>query len=230
MCLERIEFDYIDLTTNESKFKREFKAPFEARGEFDLEDRLIPCNDNFDYVTRVGKLKVHFTLIANYTTQVIGKNGNQSLSQWTPQSCKKTTPAPSTTTTAAPTTTTMGDEEKAQAAEDNVNLKQELQDLKQQYHAIGETMYEVVKDNVYHGFEAYLARKKESLQFIIMKKSSWLGSKTYIWDILDELCKLGKQVLNEGRSVRIIMSDSDWQTISGFWRRWHQENTESGEI
>ena len=60
MCLERIEFDYIDLTTNESKFKREFKAPFEARGEFDLEDRLIPCNDNFDYVTRVCKLKVHF--------------------------------------------------------------------------------------------------------------------------------------------------------------------------
>ena len=60
----------------------------------------------------------------------------------------------------------MGDEEKAQAAEDNINLKQELQDLKQQYHAIGETMYEVVKDNVYHGFEAYLARKKESVRFI----------------------------------------------------------------
>ena len=83
----------------------------------------------------------------NYPPKVIGKNGNVSQSHWTPQSCRKTTPAPTTTTTAAPTTTTMGDEEKAQAAEDNVNLKQELQDLKQQYHAIGETMYEVVKDN-----------------------------------------------------------------------------------
>ena len=97
---------------------------------------------------------------------MIGKNGNQSLTHWTPQSCKKTTPAPTTTTTAAPTTTTMGDEEKAQAAEDNINLKQELQDLKQQYNAIGESMYEVVKDNVYHGFEAYLARKKESFYFV----------------------------------------------------------------
>ena len=97
---------------------------------------------------------------------MIGKNGNQSVTQWTPQSCKKTTPAPTTTTTAAPTTTTMGDEEKAQAAEDNINLKQELQDLKQQYNAIGETMYEVVKDNVYHEFEAYLARKKESVYLI----------------------------------------------------------------
>ena len=64
----------------------------------------------------------------------------------------------------------MGDEEKAQAAEDNINLKQELQDLKQQYNAIGESMYEVVKDNVYHEFEAYLARKKESLCFIIHTK------------------------------------------------------------
>ena len=97
---------------------------------------------------------------------MIGKNGNQSVTQWTPQSCQKTTPSPTTTTTAASTTTTMGDEEKAQAAVDNVNLKQELQDLKQQYNAIGESMYEVVKDNVYHEFEAYLARKKESFYLI----------------------------------------------------------------
>ena len=54
----------------------------------------------------------------------------------------------------------MGDEEKAQALEDNILLKKELKDLKQQYRSIGDSMYEVVKDNVYHGFEAYLARKK----------------------------------------------------------------------
>ena len=53
MCLERIEFDYINLATNVSKFKKEFKPPFKDRSEFDLEDRLIPCNDNFDYITRV---------------------------------------------------------------------------------------------------------------------------------------------------------------------------------
>ena len=34
--------------------------------------------------------------------QVYGKNGNHSVSHWTPPSCKKTTPAPTTTTTAAP--------------------------------------------------------------------------------------------------------------------------------
>ena len=56
MCLERIEFDYINLATNVSKFKKEFKPPFKDRSEFDLEDRLIPCNDNFDYITRVRAL------------------------------------------------------------------------------------------------------------------------------------------------------------------------------
>ena len=55
MCLERIEFDYINLATNVSKFKKEFRPPFKERSEFDLEDRLIPCNDNFDYVARVGR-------------------------------------------------------------------------------------------------------------------------------------------------------------------------------
>ena len=105
------------------------------------------------------------------------------MSYWTPQSCKKTTPAPTTTTTAAPTTTTMGDEEKAKAAEDNIILKQELKDLKQQYNAIGESMYEVVKDNVYHGFEAYLARKKESFYYfwrletlVIAEEANWRAS------------------------------------------------------
>ena len=81
----------------------------------------------------------------------------------------------------------MGDEEKAQAAEDNINLKQELQDLKQQYHAIGETMYEVVKDNVYHGFEAYLARKKESVKVITM-----LRIYCYIWVSLHFISSCGE--------------------------------------
>ena len=79
---------------------------------------------------------------------------------WTPPSCQKTTPPPTTTTTAPPTTTTMGDAEKAQALEDNITLKEKLKGLKQQYNAIGETMYEKVKDEVYHTLEGYLARKK----------------------------------------------------------------------
>ena len=98
--------------------------------------------------------------------EVYGKNGSHSVSHWTPPSCKKTTPAPTTTTTAAPTTTTMGDEEKAKAKEDNILLKQELKDLKRAYGSIGESIYEVVKDNVYHDFEAYLARKKVNSRYI----------------------------------------------------------------
>ena len=62
----------------------------------------------------------------------------------------------------------MGDEEKAKALEDNILLKQELQDLKRAYHSIGETMYEVVKDNVYHDFEAYLARKKVKKSYLLL--------------------------------------------------------------
>ena len=54
MCLERIEFLYINLATNVSNFKKEFGAPFSARSEFDLMDKVIPCNDNFDYIARVG--------------------------------------------------------------------------------------------------------------------------------------------------------------------------------
>ena len=100
-----------------------------------------------------------------FIVQVYGKNGNHSVSHWTPPSCKKTTPAPTTTTTAAPTTTTMGDEEKAKAKEDNILLKQELKDLKRAYGSIGESIYEVVKDNVYHDFEAYLARKKVNCRY-----------------------------------------------------------------
>ena len=54
----------------------------------------------------------------------------------------------------------MGDAEKAQALEDNITLKEKLKGLKQQYNAIGETMYEKVKDEVYYTLEGYLARKK----------------------------------------------------------------------
>ena len=147
MCVDRVEFQYVNLANNVVKFNKTFSEPFAKLMEFDLDDKLIPCNDEFDYVTKV-----------------YGKNGNHSISYWTPPSCKKTTPAPTTTTTAAPTTTTMGDEEKAKALEDNILLKQELKDLKRAYHSIGETMYEVVKDNVYHDFEAYLARKKVSFK------------------------------------------------------------------
>ena len=66
----------------------------------------------------------------------------------------------------------MGDEEKAKALEDNILLKQELKDLKQAYKSIGNSMYEVVKDNVYHGFEAYLARKKVGFIYLFSLFSS----------------------------------------------------------
>ena len=165
MCVSRVEFLYINTATSQVKFEKTFTDPFAKMMEFDLDDKLIPCSDNFDYVTKVNIASTMGTIHFSFIVQVYGKNGNHSVSHWTPPSCKKTTPAPTTTTTAAPTTTTMGDEEKAKAKEDNILLKQELKDLKRAYGSIGESIYEVVKDNVYHDFEAYLARKKVNCRY-----------------------------------------------------------------
>ena len=54
MCVEKVEFQYINLANNIVKFNKTFSLPFQKMMEFDLDDKLIPCNDNFDYVTKVG--------------------------------------------------------------------------------------------------------------------------------------------------------------------------------
>ena len=59
MCLARVEFLYINLPNNIVRFNKTFNPPFEKLMEFDLDDKLIPCSDDFDYVTKVGQ-KIFF--------------------------------------------------------------------------------------------------------------------------------------------------------------------------
>ena len=53
MCVDRVEFQYVNLANNVVKFNKTFSEPFAKLTEFDLDDKLIPCNDEFDYVTKV---------------------------------------------------------------------------------------------------------------------------------------------------------------------------------
>ena len=111
-------------------------------------------------------------------------------------------------------------------------------------------MYEVVKDNVYHEFEAYLARKKESFYLISL-------SFTYLWwsHVYEETmetwetcyCRAtgpaglnGVTLSHKSGKMRIINvcfycppgparprhRCNLQSSISGFPRRRHQENTE----
>ena len=54
MCVSRVEFLYINTATSQVKFEKTFTDPFAKMMEFDLDDKLIPCSDNFDYVTKVN--------------------------------------------------------------------------------------------------------------------------------------------------------------------------------
>ena len=58
MCLARVEFLYINLPNNIVRFNKTFNPPFDKLMEFDLDDKLIPCSDDFDYVTKVDLEKV----------------------------------------------------------------------------------------------------------------------------------------------------------------------------
>ena len=54
MCVSRVEFLYVNTATSQVKFEKTFTDPFAKMMEFDLDDKLIPCSDNFDYVTKVN--------------------------------------------------------------------------------------------------------------------------------------------------------------------------------
>ena len=58
MCLARVEFLYINLPNNIVRFNKTFNPPFDKLMEFDLDDKLIPCSDDFDYVTKVGQKNI----------------------------------------------------------------------------------------------------------------------------------------------------------------------------
>ena len=54
MCVSKVEFLYVNTATSQVKFEKTFTDPFAKMMEFDLDDKLIPCSDNFDYVTKVN--------------------------------------------------------------------------------------------------------------------------------------------------------------------------------
>jgi len=142
MCLDYFEFDYYDIVYNESVFMQTFSRPFlEQQMEFELLNTKVPCSHEYAFITRV-----------------FGLTGDFSLSTWTPPSCIMTTPEPTTTTTVATTIQEEGALERAQ--EENYRLKEKISGLKQQYGPIGNQVYQALKEQVFLGFEGYLARKK----------------------------------------------------------------------
>ena len=52
-CLDYFEFDYYDTVYNESMHKKTFKGPFQSRMEFELLASLVPCDEEYAFVTRV---------------------------------------------------------------------------------------------------------------------------------------------------------------------------------
>ena len=58
MCVSKVEFLYINTATSQVKFEKTFTDPFAKMMEFDLDDKLIPCSDNFDYVTKVNRINL----------------------------------------------------------------------------------------------------------------------------------------------------------------------------
>jgi len=144
-CLDYFEFDYYDIVYNESTYMKTFSRPFPAFHhimEFELRSDKIPCSEEYAFITRV-----------------FGKTGDFSLSSWTPPSCILTTPEP-TTTTPAPSTTLQEEGALEEAQNENEKLKEKISGLKQQYGPIGKQVYEAMKEQVFYGIEAYMARKK----------------------------------------------------------------------
>jgi len=144
-CLDYFEFDYYDVVYNESTFMKTFSRPFPEFHhvmEFELRSDKIPCSEEYAFITRV-----------------FGKTGDFSLSSWTPPSCILTTPEP-TTTTPPPSTTLQEEGALEEAQQENERLKEKISGLKQQYGPIGKQVYEAMKEQVFYGIEAYMARKK----------------------------------------------------------------------
>ena len=52
-CLSHFEFDYYDTVYNESTFKKSVMGPFQSRMEFELLNTLVPCDDEYAFITRV---------------------------------------------------------------------------------------------------------------------------------------------------------------------------------
>jgi len=142
-CLDYFEFDYYDIVYNESAFMKTFSRPFPSEHmEFELKSTEVPCSVDFTFITRV-----------------FGKTGDFSLSTWTPPSCIMTTPEP-TTTTPAPSTTLQEEGALEEAQDENERLKEKISGLKQQYGPIGKQVYDALKEQIFLGWESYLARKK----------------------------------------------------------------------
>jgi len=78
ICLDRVEFEYLNLEWQEAPFTEIFDNP-KGRMSFVISNKQLPCNDEFIFVAKA-----------------YGVNGEHTNTTWYPPSCVSTTPPPTT--------------------------------------------------------------------------------------------------------------------------------------
>jgi len=78
ICLDRVEFQYMNIEWDESTHTKVFDKP-EGFMSFVVTNKQLPCNEEFIFIAKV-----------------FGVNGDYTNTTWYPPSCVSTTPAPTT--------------------------------------------------------------------------------------------------------------------------------------
>jgi len=78
ICLDRVEFEYLNLEWQEALYTEVFDDP-QNRMSFVVSNKQLPCNDEFVFVVKA-----------------YGVNGDHTNTTWYPPSCVSTTPEPTT--------------------------------------------------------------------------------------------------------------------------------------
>ena len=93
ICLDRVEFQYLNIQWDESSFTETFANP-KNRMFFIVNNKKVPCDAEFSFTAKAfgvnGKV---ISFIASSCTQALGRHTNTT---WDPPSCISTTPAPTT--------------------------------------------------------------------------------------------------------------------------------------
>jgi len=78
ICLDRVEFQYLNIQWDESSFTETFDNP-KNRMFFVVNNKKLPCDEEF-----------------SFTAKAFGVNGHHTNTTWDPPSCISTTPPPTT--------------------------------------------------------------------------------------------------------------------------------------
>ena len=95
ICLDRVEFQYLNIQWDESSFTETFNNP-KNRMFFVVNNKKLPCDEEFSFTAKAfgvnGNIIYKFFLLLSYLLSV----GHHTNTTWDPPSCISTTPAPTT--------------------------------------------------------------------------------------------------------------------------------------